>query len=108
ELPVERGADRRHRRQREQLVIVERRIGGSRWCEGAVETKSAMVEFAQRQGIDDRGSAFQRGALHRARRQKNAEGEQQRGDEERSKCVAHAKTNTTQRCLFKAKGASRA
>ena len=67
ELGVDRLADRSHRRQREQLAAGERDIRRLFRQQHAADAKSAAVEFAQSQGIDDGCAALQRLILCRLR-----------------------------------------
>jgi hypothetical protein len=59
-----------------------------------------QIEFAQRIGIGDGGTALQRRALRRARRQDAAK--QDEDDDKKSQCAAHTLTNTAQRAPFQA------
>ncbi len=108
EFSVDGLADRRHRRQRKQLIVEDRRGHGSRsrdeWTQAESHTVEAVrrvltqIEFAQCVGIGDGGTAFQRRALRRARRQDATKDED---DNNKSQCAAHILTNPAQQAPFR-------
>ena len=97
ELAIERRADRRHRRQGEQLAAGQGNIGRSLRQHDPPHRKPAAIEFAQRQRIGDRSAALQRRAFRGARGHDAA---QQNEDDEKKSQTRPFLTNTASESLI--------
>ena len=82
-LVLERLANRRHRREREQLTVGQRRIRRSRRQHDACQAKWAAIEVTQRQRVGDRSAALQRRRAMRMACRHNTT-EQDQGDNQKS------------------------